>query len=232
MSVHNDHRQRVKARFRKEGLDSFEEIHVLELLLFYCIPRKDTNPLAHALLERFGSLTAVLEAPAEELEKIPGVGEHAATLLSLIMEISRYYLVSKSTNLKILKTTQECGAYLTPFFVGHRDEVVYLLCLDGKCKVICCKEVGRGSVNSANVSIRRIVEVALGVNATTVVLAHNHPSGIAVPSQEDILTTKRLATALDGVDILLADHIVVADDDYVSLAESNLYRPEECHMIV
>ncbi len=232
MSVHQEHRQRVKARFRKEGLDGFDEIHVLELLLFYCIPRKDTNDLAHALLEHFGSLTAVLEAPCEELEKIPGVGEHAATLLNLITEIARYYLVSKATNLEILKTTQECGEYMLPFFMGRRDELVYLLCMDGKCKVLCCKEVGRGNVNSANVSIRRIVEVALSVNATTVMLAHNHPSGVAVPSQEDILTTRKLAAALDSVDIVLADHFVVADDDFVSLVESNLYRPEDCRMIV
>ncbi len=232
MSVHDDHRQRVKARFRKEGLDGFDEVHVLELLLFYCVPRRDTNVLAHALLERFGSLSAVLEAPVEELEKVPGVGEHVSTLLSLITEVSRYYLVSKSTNVEILKTTKECGEYMLPFFLGQRDESVYLLCLDGKCKVICCKEVGKGSVNSANVSIRRIVELALAVNATTVVLAHNHPSGIAVPSHEDIVTTKKLATALDTVDVILADHIVVADDDFVSLAESNLYRPEDCYLVV
>lgn len=232
MSDHSDHRQRVKARFRKEGLDGFEEVHVLELLLFYCIPRKDTNILAHHLLNHFGSLTQVLEAPMEELEKVPGIGEHAATLIGLITEISRYYLVSKAANQEILKTTQECGQYMVPYFVGRRDETVFLLCLDAKCKVLCCKEAGRGSVNSANVSIRRIVELALGVNATTVILAHNHPSGIAVPSQEDILTTKKLAVALDSVDVVLADHVVVADDDFVSLAESNLYHPDDCRMII
>lgn len=232
MSDHSDHRQRVKARFRKEGLDGFDEIHVLELLLFYCIPRRDTNVLAHQLLEHFGSLTQVLEAPVEELEKVPGVGEHASTLISLITEISRYYLVSKTTNMEILRTIRECGEYMVSRFMGRRDEMVFLLCLDAKCKVLCCKEAGRGSVNSANVSIRRIVEMALAVNATTVVLAHNHPSGIAVPSNEDILTTRKLAVALDGVDIMLADHIIVADDDFVSLVESNLYRPEECRMIV
>ncbi len=232
MSDHSDHRQRVKARFRKEGLDGFEEVHVLELLLFYCIPRKDTNVLAHQLLDYFGSLTQVLEAPMEELEKVRGIGEHAATLIGLITEISRYYLVSKAANQEILKTTRECGQYMVPYFVGRRDETVFLLCLDAKCKVLCCKEAGRGSVNSANVSIRRIVELALGVNATTVILAHNHPSGIAVPSQEDILTTKKLAVALDSVDVVLADHVVVADDDFVSLAESNLYHPDDCHMII
>ena len=107
-----------------------------------------------------------------------------------------------------------------------------MLCLDAKCKLLCCKEIGEGSVNSANIPIRRVVEIALAVNATTVILAHNHPSGIAVPSGEDVLTTKRLAAALDAVEICLADHIVVADDDYVSMAQSGLYRPGTCRVIL
>ena len=110
-----------------------------------------------------------------------------------------------------------------PRFFGRKVETVFLLCLDAKCKVLCCKEVGEGSVNSAGISIRRIVETALGANATSVVLAHNHPSGMALPSAEDIQTTRRVAAALNTVDILLADHIVVADDDFVSMVQSG-YR--------
>ena len=230
MSVHAGHRKRLKERFRQEGLDSFDELHVLELLLFYCIPQKDTNLLAHELLDRFGSLPQVLEAPAEELEKVPGVGEHVSTLLTLITDISRYYMVSRSARFDVLLTNEQCGDYLLPYFVGRRDETVFMLCLDAKCKVLCCKEVGRGSVNSAGVPVRRVVETALGVNATTVILAHNHPSGLAIPSSEDIITTRRIAIALDAVGIVLADHIVVADDDFVSMVDSAYYRPEECQL--
>lgn len=231
MSVHAGHRKRLKERFRQEGLDSFDELHVLELLLFYCIPQKDTNLLAHDLLNRFGSLPQVLEAPVEELEKVPGVGEHVSTLLALTTAISRYYMVSRTTQFQILTTTEKCGEFLVPYFVGRRDETVFLLCLDAKCKILCCKEVGKGSVNSAGVPIRKIVETALSVNATTVILAHNHPSGLAIPSDEDILTTRRVAMALDTVGILLADHVVVADDDFVSIADSGYYRPEDCRMV-
>lgn len=220
MSIHDGHRQRMKERFRQEGLDHFSEIQVLELLLFYCVPRQDTNPLAHALLEHFGSLAQVLEAPAEELEKVKGIGSNAATFLSLMNQVGRYYLVSRSQQNVILRTIKECGDYLIAFFYGRRNEMVYLLCLDAKCKVLCCKAVGEGSVNSAGVSIRRIVETALGANATSVILAHNHPSGIAVPSAEDVKTTQRVAAALNAVDICLVDHIVVADDDYVSMVHS------------
>ena len=232
MSILDGHRQRLKERFRAEGLDHFEEHQVLELLLFYCIPRQDTNPIAHALLERFGSLSQVLEAPAEELEKVPGIGSNAATFLALTTAVGRYYLVNRSMQPVLLSTIEQCGQYLVPFFYGRRNETVYLLCLDAKCKVLCCKEVGEGSVNSAGVPIRKIVETALGANATTVVLAHNHPSGLAIPSGDDISTTRRVAAALDVVEIGLADHIIVADDDFVSLAQSGVYRPEECRVLL
>ncbi len=232
MAIHDGHRQRLKERFLQEGLDNFSQVQVLELLLFYCIPRQDTNPIAHALLERFGSLSQVLEAPIEELEKVPGVGRNAAIFLHLTTQAGRYYQVNRIMQNKILTTIDQCGAYLAPFFIGRRNETVYLLCLDAKCKVLCCQEVGEGSVNSAGVPIRRIVEMALAANASTVVLAHNHPSGVATPSVEDIATTRRLAVALDAVDIMLIDHIIVADDDFVSLAQSGYFRHSDCGLQV
>ena len=219
-SIHKGHRERLKTRFLEEGLDNFTDIQVLELLLFYAIPQKDTNPIAHRLLVHFGSLSQVLEASPEELKKVDGISDHSATLLSLVTEIGRYYLVDRTMREKILPTIDDCGKYLVSFFFGRSNETVFLLCMDAKCKVLCCKEVGEGSVNSAGISIRKIVETALAANASTVVLAHNHPSGIALPSAEDVQTTRRVAAALSAVEVHLADHIVVADGDYVSLAQS------------
>jgi len=227
MSIHRDHRQRLRDRFLKEGLDNFDELYVLELLLFYCIPRVDTNPIAHRLLDHFGSLNNVLNATAEELEKVEGIGKNTSTFLSLITQVGRYYQVRQSEPGKILRTIDQCGNYLVPYFFGREQETVFMLCLDAKCKVICCKMVGEGSVNSANIPIRRVVEMALAANATTVILAHNHPSGLAIPSADDILTTQRIAAALKTVEIVLADHIVVSKDDYVSITQSNYYSPGE-----
>ena len=231
-NIHKDHRKRVKERFRNEGLDHFSEVHALELLLFFAIPQGDTNPLAHKLLDRFGNLTQVLDAPVEELEKVDGIGQHASTLLALTRDFCRYYMVEASRACEIVRNTTECGEYLAPHFVGRRDETVFLLCLDAKCKVLCCKELGSGSVNATVISARKVAEAALGVNATSVVLAHNHPSGFAKPSAEDILTTKRIGCALDAVGIVLADHIVVADGDFVSMVESGLYSPDDCRLIL
>jgi len=227
MVDHSGHRERLRNRFRTEGLDNFDPINVLELLLSYCIPRKDTNPLAHRLLEHFGSFAAVFEAKPDEMEKVLGVGERTGTFLALVAAAGRYYEVQRASDKSVLKTPDECGAYLLPRFQARRNETVMLLCLDAKCKVLCCKEIGEGSINSAAIPVRRIVEEALGANATSVVLAHNHPSGVALPSIEDIQTTVRVAKALRAVEIVLADHVIVADDDYVSLLLSRKYDPND-----
>ena len=225
-SIHKGHRERLKARFLEEGLDNFTDIQALELLLFYAIPQKDTNPIAHALLDHFGSLSRVLEADVEELKKVPGISDHSATLLALVTELGRYYQVDCAQRVEVLTTLDACGAYLVPRFFGRSNETVFLLCLDAKCKVLCCKEIGEGSVNSTSISIRKVVETALSANATTVVLAHHHPSGVALPSSEDVQTTRRIAAALSAVEVHLADHIVVAEGDYVSMVQSG-YRFDE-----
>lgn len=230
MSIHDGHRKRLKNRFLEQGLDGFTDIQVLELLLFYAIPRQDTNPIAHELLEKFGSLHQVLDAPVERLTQVKYITENAAVLLKLAPAILRYYQVDKIREEMPLVTIQACGDYLKQFFIGKRNETVYLLCLDAKCKVLACRQVGEGGVNSANVPIRRVVEIALAEGASTVVLAHNHPSGIAIPSGEDVATTRRVAAALNAVDVILADHIVVADDDYVSMVQSG-YRFDDCLII-
>lgn len=224
MTMHTEHRKRMRERFLKEGLDNFNDINALELLLFYCIARKDTNPLAHELISRFGSVAGVLDAKREDLLKVPGVGESVTTYFSLLRDAIRYYQIQQANNCKILRSLKECGDYMLMHFVGRDVETVYMLCLDAKCKVICCRMIGEGSINSANISIRKIVETAINVNATTVVLAHNHPSGLAIPSADDVRTTQRIAEALEMVDVTLMDHFVVAGDDYVSIGQSNLFK--------
>ena len=144
MTTHEGHRQRLRRRFLLEGLDNFDEVQVLELLLFYAIPRRDTNPIAHALLEQFGSLSGVLEAPVSALAQVPGMGENGATLLQLVTAASRYYMIQRSSAGQVLNTVERCGAYLTPRFFGLRDEAVCALCLDAKCKPLACRILGWG----------------------------------------------------------------------------------------
>ena len=147
-STHKGHRERLKNRFLGTGLDSFTDVQALELLLFYAIPMKDTNPIAHALLNRFGSLSQVLDAPVEELKKVPGISDHAAVLLHLTTELARFYQVDSAQRVEVLTS------------------------LD------------------------------------------------ALPSADDVQTTQRIAQALHAVDIVLIDHIVVAEGDYISMVQS------------
>lgn len=222
MGVHEGHRERMKKRLLEQGLDVFDDHNVLELLLFYCLPRVDTNPLAHELLSSFGSLEKVMEAPAEELSKVSGIGENTVTLLKLIPEVSRRYMMDKNRFDDILDSTEKAGAYLSSRFLYERDEVVYVVCLDSKCKVICCKALFRGVANSAEISVRKIAELALAKNASSIIISHNHTSGIALPSAEDEITTKKVKTALSAMGIALVDHIIVADADFISMADSGL----------
>lgn len=232
MSIHDGHRERVKKRYREEGLDGFAPHQVLEMILFYCIPRQDTNPLAHRLLQAFDSVDGVLQASAKELKKVEGVSDGVAAYLTMFRSLDRYCRMEKAREVKILKNVEECGKYLVPKFHNLSRETVYLLCMDAKCKVLCCKKLGEGSVNSAAVPIRRIVELALEEGASVAVLAHNHPSGVAVPSGDDVQTTRRLAMALDAVGVELLDHIIVAEGEYVSLLQSGYYDSKQCRLLV
>ena len=222
MGVHDGHRDRLRQSYLEHGLMSMNDINALELLLFYAIPRRDTNEIAHRLLDRFGSLDGVFSAPAEELQEVEGIGENAAALLTLIPEIMKKSRVSKAREIRQIRSSDDAGAYLLPYFLNERDEVVYLLCLDTKRCVISCAEMGRGVVNSVDTGIRRIVEKALKVRASSVIIAHNHPDGIALPSREDEVFTRALYNALETVGIRLEDHIIVAEDDYTSMADTGL----------
>ena len=222
MSIHEGHRERMRKQLKTSGMDSLSDVQVLEMLLYYAAPRGDTNPAAHALLKRFGTLDGVFSAPETELRKIDGVGEVAAQLLLLVPQVARRCLMSRSTQIQVLDTTSKCGQYLLPFFHGEREEVVYLLCLDAKCKALDCVLIHRGGVNVASIAARKVVKAALDSNATSVVLAHNHPSGLALPSQEDKQTTMVLKAALDAVGVVLADHIIVADDDFVTMRDDGI----------
>lgn len=222
MSVHEGHRERMRRQMKTSGMDSLSDVQVLEVALYYAIARRDTNEIAHALLRRFGSLSGVLEAPRAELLKIDGVGESAADLLLLFIQMERRHLMDSAGRETILDTTYKCAQYLMPRFIGEQEEVVYLLCLDAKCKALDCSLIHRGAVNMTAISVRKIVKAALDHNATSVVVAHNHPSGLALPSREDRATTLALKAALDAVDVVLVDHVIVADEDFVSLADDGL----------
>lgn len=223
MGVHDGHRERLKARFSEHGLDSFNDLNALELLLFYAIPRKDTNVIAHELLDRFGSLSAVFDASLQELTEVPGIGESAALLIKLVPQMMKKSELSKVSDIKQFRRSSEAARFLVPRFMGEKDEMALLLCLDARSVLICCEVLNRGVVNAVDISTRRLVELALKHKASTVVLAHNHPDGIAMPSREDEIFTGKARTALELMGIGLMDHIIIAGDRYFSMRDSGLF---------
>lgn len=222
MSIHDGHRQRMKREFLSRP-DSFPDHKLLEMLLFYANPRGDTNPTAHLLMERFGSLSGVLDALPEELEKVSGVGEHAIVLLKLLKEGAGRYLISRTGFDEIVLGAREAYQILRSYFFGARGERVCLLCMDGKKRMLGVRMIAEGSVNAVDLTTRGVVEAALSLNAAQVILAHNHVSGLALPSNEDKNTTRYLARVLSTVGVELADHLIFTDDDMVSMRESGYF---------
>ena len=219
MGVHDGHRQRKKEQFLQRGLEGFADHEVLELLLYYAIPRRDTNEIAHRLLEQFGTLRGVFAATGEELQQVDGVGEGVALFLTLLPAVGRRALLTEEKDV-ILNSVEAVGAYFIRLLDGERREVLYQVCLDAKGKMLSYSRLASGTVSVAPVSVRDVVENALRCDASRVILGHNHPSGVALPSEEDRQITLQIQQALATMSISLVDHIIVADGDFVSMAAS------------
>jgi DNA repair protein RadC len=210
-------------RLHRVGLRSFEPHEALELLLFFCIPQKDTNPLAHELINKFGSFAAVLNAPHSELLSVKGIGAYSAAFLRMIPQFLDYYSGSVSNSGSHITNTREAGEFFAGLFkLSEGVEAVYMACLDAKGKILNCRLVTKGDFRSAMINIRKVVEVALMYNAYYIVLAHNHPSGIALPSHDDEYSTRKICEALKPVEIQIFDHLIFADSDFVSMRESGM----------
>lgn len=228
-NLHAGHRKRKKEQFRQYGLDPFADHEALELLLYYAIPRADTNPAAHGLLRRFGSLSDVLKASVQELQEVPGVGENAALLVRLVSELSRRSQLECYKPGMAIRDSHEAGELFRRYFWNESREIVVELCLDGKCKLLALHRLAEGGTSGAALSARDAARRALNANAMFVYLAHNHPSGVAAPSQEDWAVTYAIQRSLSAVDIRLLDHIIVADNDYVSMAASDRNFHDEAY---
>lgn len=222
MGVHDGHRDRLKSRFAEHGLESFNDINALELLLFYAIPRKDTNVMAHDLVDRFGSLSGVFDASLRELTDVPGIGENTALLIKLVPQMMKKCQLSKVNDIRVFRSSNDLGRFLVPRFMDELDELALLLCLDSRKSLICCRVLNRGVVNAVDITVRRLVELALKNKAASLVLAHNHPEGIALPSREDEAFTRKAGEALRLMGMELVDHIIVAGDRYFSMRDSGL----------
>ena len=218
---HKGHRQRMRERVQNYGLESLAPHEALEYLLYITNAQKDTNGIAHDLLERFGSFAGVLEASEEELCSVPGVGPASARMLHLLPEVSQYYMKSGASTRNALSTTERLVAYLRPRFAGARQEKVLLLSLDSRSRVKNVCWLREGNARMVGLEVKDVVSAALRGKTDSVVLCHNHPNGVPLPSREDIAATENLVRALGLVKVHLRDHIILAENEYFSMREEN-----------
>ena len=219
--MHKGHRDRLRKKFLINDLDSLEDHEILELALFYAIPRKNTNEIAHELLKSFGSVSAVFDAPLSRLKEIKGIGESAAIFIKLVSSLTRVYMERKYGNeVTEIPTNEEIKEMLVKNFIGRNEEAVAIVMMDAKGKILYNGVVNKGSVNGVDLYVRKIIELVIFYNACSFIIAHNHPSGIAVPSKEDIISTKKMNEIFKNMNVKMIDHIVVADGDYVSIMET------------
>ena len=221
-TLHDGHRERIRKRYFENGVDGMQPHEVLELALFYAIPRKNTNVIAHELLNKFGTISAVFDAPLKLLEEVDGIGRSAAKFIKLIPELSRIYMEDKYNNDDNIVTDDAICDRICLKLLNRTDEMVAAVLLDAKGKLVYDGIVSKGTINSVDICIRKIVELVMTYNACSIVIGHNHPSGMAIPSNDDITTTKKLFQILSTMKVTLLDHIIVADNEYTSLRDSEI----------
>lgn len=225
-SIHAGHRARLRERFLQEGIGSFSEHEVLELLLMYAIPQRDVNPLAHALLDTFGSLSAVLEADVSELMRVSGVGLNTASLITLMPQLMGYYHRSAMGDRPVIHNLAAARQYAGALFIGAHEERVYMICLDQNGRVLHPALLHKGTIDEVKLYPREVVETAIRYHAHAVLLAHNHPSGRAEPSMEDYQTTRRVIDALGVISVRVVDHLIFAGEDVYSMIRSSMQMDE------
>ena len=214
-NVHKDHRIRVKDKFRKNGLEVFHPHEAMELLLFYALPEQDTNEIGHRLIEHFGSISAVFDAPYEELIKIDGIKEHAGTLLKLIPEIGAYYNLDKVKRGEIFASVEKIAEYCVYKYLKENEEKLEIILFDPEMHMLGSETIAKGSQCSVDINIELVGKMVFGYNASGFILVHNHPSGIAYPSDADVELTKYVHSVMKPFGKVLIEHLIVAGNKYV-----------------
>lgn len=228
-NIHKDHRKKVREKFYECGLQGMAAHNILELLLFFGIPFKDTNPMAHELVNRFGSLSAVLEAKRSDLIQVKGMTENAACLISMILPLYRKYSEDLVNRKKNFKDTDELVNFLRSLYLdNNNNERIFVLCFDANNHLITYRMLNEGDINSSSCDLRKLASIVLETNCQSVVISHNHPHGVVLPSSDDINVTKALVSFLSTLKVKLSDHIIVSDKDYFAMAKSHRF----CHIFM
>lgn len=220
-NIHRNHRQKVRERFYVNGFRGMPSHNVLEMLLFFGIPYKDTNPIAHELIDRFGSMSAVFEAKRTDLMQIKGMTENAACLITMILPLYQKYSQELIKKRHRFKNVQETAEFLRTLYLDNNNvERVYVLCFDCSDALITYRMIGEGDVSSSSFDMRKLASAVLETNAASVIISHNHPHGVASPSFQDSDATAAIARLLHTLNVNFSNHIIVTDKNHFSMADS------------
>ncbi len=222
-NIHKDHRKNVKNKYFESGFNGMASHNVLELLLFFGIPQKDTNDMAHELMEKFGSFSGVLQAEKSQLLTVKGMTENAACLITMVLPLYKFYIQDLKKKRVVVRTSDDFIEYFKPMFVDTINERAYMLFLDARDRVIACKELSEGDFSAVNVDLRKISSILLETQAKKAVICHNHPHGITRPSRADVVTTKRVAQLLKLMKVQLVDHIIIGEGSYFAMSRAIEY---------
>ena len=220
---YHGHRDRLRARFREQGGEALPDYELLELLLFRAIPRRDTKPIAKALIERFGSFTEVLGAPAERLREVPGIGDAVVTELKLMEAAAQRYARGQVNERQVLSSWDAVLDYCRASMAFDTREQFRILFLDKRNGLIADEVQQTGTVDHTPVYPREVVKRALEHSASAIILVHNHPSGDPTPSRADIEMTKVIAGIAKPLGIALHDHIIVGRQGHTSFRAEKLF---------
>lgn len=221
------HRKRLRERFLKSGISGFHDYEVVELLLSLGTPRHDCKPAAKEAIKRFQTLRGVMEASVEDLQQIEGIGAHSAFGIKLVQEVAREFLKARMLEKPFYKSSQEVFDYLYYAMRGLKKEVFKVLYLTSQNQIIDTVDLSSGTVNSASVSPREVIEGAIRNNAAALIFVHNHPSGAPGPSTSDKNITRELVYAGRIMQIKVLDHIIIGDNVYYSFAGEGLIEGYE-----
>ena len=223
INIHKGHREKVKKRYYESGIKGMPDHNVLELLLFFGIPQKDTNPIAHELMNKFGSLSGVLEAKMSDLQSVKGMTESAACLLTMILPVYKRYVNDLHKKKRKFESTKEIAEYLRPLYLDTQNERIYIMCFNKDGELIACRKATEGTRGHASFDCNVLASIILEVKAKKVILSHNHPNGTLDPSSDDIAVTETTRNFLSFLGVQLLDHIIITDKSYFSMANSSSY---------
>ena len=219
---HDGHRQRLKERFLKTGLESFQPHEILELLLFFARPRIDTNEMSHELINKFGSLSNVFDANFDDISSVKGVGESGAILIKMIPQLASVYSVSQTEN-DIMDTSKKVCQHFYNYFIGSKNEQLRVACLDDNLRIVASSVVIEGGVSAIPMDVRKIIEFTYRSGCEMIIIAHNHPNGLAIASDADVSVTNKLNSILRSVGIKLLDHVIVNKDMAISMYDAGYF---------